>query len=312
VRLSVRDIEGKEVRKIEVDDAVFAIEPNLAVLHQAFVAQRANQRLGTASTRTRSEVVGSTRKIRMQKYTGRARQGSIRAPHHRGGGLAFGPKPRDFSQRLPKKMKRLAIRSALSSKMADEHIKIIDELTFEKPKTQELGRILGNLGVVRSALIVTGQPDRKVFLSARNLPDRKALPASYLNVVDMLTHRDIVMTEAAVRRAEALWGAAATAPPEPDPTLKERPSRRRRVAAEAPEATAVAEVAVAAPSTAEPERPVRRRRQAVEPTSDPPAEASPKAAPAARRKRTTAVESEQPPKPASRARTRRPGGTGSG
>ncbi len=206
--LPVRNVEGQEVGSIEVEDYVFGLRPNRAVLHQAYVAQRANQRRGTHSTKTRGEVRGSTRKTRPQKYTGRARQGSIRAPHRRGGGVVFGPKPRDYSQRLPKKMRRLAIRSALSAKAADGELIVLDRLELERPNTREMARILQNLGVDRSALVVTGEPDRTVFLSVRNLEKKKCLPAAYLNVVDLLHHRYLVMTEAAVRKAEELWGEA--------------------------------------------------------------------------------------------------------
>jgi large subunit ribosomal protein L4 len=208
VLLPVRNADGEEVGTIEVEDYVFGIRPNKAVLHQAYVAQRANQRRGTHSTKTRGEVKGSTRKTRPQKYTGRARQGSIRAPHRKGGGIVFGPKPRDYSQRLPKKMRRLAIRSALSAKAADGELIVLDRLELERPSTKEVARILQNLGVDRSALVVTGEPDRTVFLSVRNLEKKKCLPAAYLNVVDMLHHRYLVMTEAAVRKAEELWGEA--------------------------------------------------------------------------------------------------------
>ncbi len=247
MQLPVLNTEGEKVGEMTVDDAVFAIEPNRAVLHQAFVAQRANQRRGTHSTKTRGEVQGSTRKIRPQKYTGRARQGSIRAPHRRGGGIVFGPKPRDYSQRLPKRMRRLAIRSALSGKLADGQLRIVQELKLAAPKTQEMRRILANLGVERSALVVTGDADPVIKLSVRNLPRTKVLPAAYLNVVDMLTHRDLVMTVAAVEKAQALWGgqransrrplAALTAPvaAAPEATLpaeaerpRARPATRRR------------------------------------------------------------------------------------
>ena len=206
--LPVRNVEGQEVGSIEVEDYVFAIRPHRAVLHQAYVAQRANQRRGTHSTKTRGEVRGSTRKTRPQKYTGRARQGSIRAPHRKGGGVVFGPKPRDYSQRLPKKMRRLALRSALSAKAAEGELIVLDRLELERPSTREMARILRNLGVDRSALVVTGEPDRTVFLSVRNLQRKKCLPAAYLNVVDLLHHRYLVMTEAAVRKAEELWGEA--------------------------------------------------------------------------------------------------------
>jgi large subunit ribosomal protein L4 len=243
MKLPVLNTEGKKVREMAVDDAVFGMPPNLAVLHQAFVAQRANQRRGTHSTKTRGEVQGSTRKVRPQKYTGRARQGSIRAPHRRGGGVVFGPKLRDYSQRLPKRMRRLAIRSALSGKVADGQLRIVQELKLESPKTKEIQRILANLGVERSALVVTGEPDLAVRLSIRNLPRTKVLPAVYLNVVDMLTHRDLVMTAAAVERAQVLWGGERAC------------LRRPRPAALAPVAAALPEGA----SSAETEKPRARR-----------------------------------------------------
>jgi large subunit ribosomal protein L4 len=189
-----------------VDDQVFAIEPNLAVVHQAFVAQQANQRAGSASAKTRSEVRGSTAKVRVQKGTGRARAGPASAPQRRGGGAAFGPKPRSYRQALPKRMKRLAIRSVLSGKVADGRLMVVKELALEKPRTKEMVSVLSNLGIERSALIVTGEPDRSVHVSARNIPKTKVLPAAYLNVLDMINHRDLVMTVAAVRRCEALWG----------------------------------------------------------------------------------------------------------
>jgi large subunit ribosomal protein L4 len=218
MKLPVLSIEGKEIRTLDVDDSVFGIRPNGAVLHQAYVAQRNNQRAGTVKTRTRGEVQGSTRKIRMQKYTGRARQGSNRAPHRVGGGIVFGPRPRDYSQDMPKKMRRLAIRSALSGKVADGQLVIIDQLSLETPKTKEIVRILGNLGFQRSALLVTGGADSNITASVRNLERAKALPAAYLNVGDMMNHAGVVMTEDAVRVAEGLWGAAAgKAPAEPKP-----------------------------------------------------------------------------------------------
>jgi large subunit ribosomal protein L4 len=206
VKLPVYNAQGAKLKPIAVDDQVFAIKPNLAVVHQAFVAQRANQRAGSASTKTRSEVRGSTAKIRIQKGTGRARAGPTSSPLRRGGGVAFGPKPRSYRQALPKRMKRLAIRSVLSGKVADGRLVVVKELALEKPRTKEMVSVLGNLGIERSALIVTGEPDRGVHASARNIPNTKVLPAAYLNVMDMLTYRVLVMTVAAVRRCEALWG----------------------------------------------------------------------------------------------------------
>ena len=306
MKLPVHNAQGKRVRQITVDDSVFGITPNMAVLHQAFVAQRANQRRGTASTKTRAEVQGSTRKIRMQKYTGRARQGSSRSPVRVGGGVAFGPRPRSYAQKLPRKMKRLAIRSVLSGKVVDGQLHVVDKLSFAQPRTKEMIRVLRNVGIQRSALIVTGEPDRSVLVSARNLQKTKVLPAAYLNVVDLLTHRNLLLTEEAVRRVEGLWGAAA---PEPAPAEEPKPRRRRARAAQEPAVEAEAAVkekprrrraAAAASAEAEeaPEKP-RRRRAAVAASAE--AEEAPEK-PARRTKRPKAEAEEAPEKPARRTK----------
>jgi len=306
MKLPVHNAQGKRVRQITVDDSVFGITPNMAVLHQAFVAQRANQRRGTASTKTRAEVQGSTRKIRMQKYTGRARQGSSRSPVRVGGGVAFGPRPRSYAQKLPRKMKRLAIRSVLSGKVVDGQLHVVDKLSFAQPRTKEMIRVLRNVGIQRSALIVTGEPDRSVLVSARNLQKTKVLPAAYLNVVDLLTHRNLLLTEEAVRRVEGLWGAAA---PEPAPAEEPKPRRRRARAAQEPAVEAEAAVkekprrrraAAAASAEAEeaPEKP-RRRRAAVAASAEA-EEAAEK--PARRTKRPKAEAEEAPEKPARRTK----------
>lgn len=244
MKLAVHNAAGKRVREITVDDSVFGLTPNGAVLHQAFVAQRANQRQGSANTRGRSEVRGSSRKIRIQKYTGRARQGTNRSPVRVGGGVAFGPKPRSYKQALPRKMKRLAIRSALSGKLADGQLRVIDELEMKQPRTKEVIQVLENQGIERSALIVTAEPDRSVLKGARNRPKTKVLPAAYLNVVDMLGHRDLLLTEGAVRRVEGLWGVG------PQPAAEEKPKPRRRRAAKADE-----------PAAEEPKKPAHRSRR---------------------------------------------------
>jgi large subunit ribosomal protein L4 len=293
MKLPVLSVEGKELRSLEVDESVFGIKPNEAVLHQAFVTQRNHQRAGTASTKTRGMVQGSTRKTRMQKYTGRARHGGIRAPIFVGGGTVFGPQPRDFGGSINKKMRRLAIRSALSGKLADGQLVVVDELKFETPKTKEVVRILQNVGIERSALIVTGQPDRSVLASARNLGKMKVLPAAYLNVVDMLNHRHLLMTEEAVKIAEGLWGekrtdgkgrAGGAAPVEAPP--------RRKPAKEKAQAGAVAE---AAPSEA-PKAPARRRAKAAE-AEAPPTEAPAEGAKPRSRSRATKAAADQTAKP---------------
>lgn len=206
MKIAVLNEYGKELRKLDVDDSVFGIEPNMAVLHQAYVTQRNNNRTGNHKTKSRGEVQGSTRKIRAQKGTGRARAGSNRSPTRVGGGVAFGPRPRSYARDLPKKMRRLAIRSALSGKLADGQLVVIDQLAMETPKTKEIIRILSAVGFDRSALVVTGSPDRMIIASVRNLERTKALPAAYLNVMDMLNHAGLMMTEEAIRVAEGLWG----------------------------------------------------------------------------------------------------------
>ncbi len=206
MKLDIRNREGKKVKSIKVDDQVFGLKPHRPLVHQALLAQRANQHRGTHKTKTRGEVRGSTAKIFRQKGTGRARQGSVRAGHRRGGGVIFGPRPRSYRQDLPKRMRRLAIRSVLSAKAADGSLQVIDELAMETPRTKELRSMLQSLGFERSTLVVTAQPAPIVKLSTRNLPKVKWLPAAYLNVLDLLSHRGLLMTEEAVRAAEALWG----------------------------------------------------------------------------------------------------------
>ena len=319
MKLAVLDAEGKQLRQISVDDSVFGIAPNIGVVHQAFLAQRANQRRGTASTKTRGQVQGSTAKIRRQKYTGRARQGGSRSPTRVGGGVTFGPHPRSYRQALPKKMRRLAIRSALSGKAADGQLHVIDRLGFSQPRTKEIVRILHNSGIERSVLIVTEERDRSTHVSARNLPRAKVLPAAYLNVVDLVTHRDLLLTEEAVRRIEGLWALPAArqavAKP-PKPAVEEKkPVRRTRRKAEEPEAEAVAGVPSAEAPVVE-EKPKPRRRAAPKaqaPDVEAQAEAGDKPAPRRRRakaaKETPAAPDEKPadvdpsgPKPRRRAR----------
>ena len=206
MQLDVLDRTGSKIRSIEADDKVFGLKPNKAVVHQTMVAQRANLRQGTHSTKTRGEVAGSTRKLYRQKGTGRARAGGIRSPLRRGGGITFGPKPRSYKQDLPKRMRRLAIRSVISAKAAGGDLRVIDSLTLDKPRTKELTALLETLGFERKTLVVTANPDLMIKLSAKNAPNIKWLPASYLNVLDMLSYRGLLMTEDAVRVAEALWG----------------------------------------------------------------------------------------------------------
>lgn len=309
MKLPVVSSEGKQIRSLEVDDSVFGIKPNQAVLHQAFVTQRNNQRAGTASTKTRGLVQGSTRKMRMQKYTGRARHGGIRAPIFVGGGIVFGPQPRDFGIAINKKMRRLAIRSALSGKVADGQLVVIDELSLSAPRTKEVLRILRNVGIERSALIVTGQPDRTVLASARNLQKTKVLPAAYLNVADMLNHSHVLMTEEAIKVAEGLWGrkrAAVRPSRRAAPAPAAEAPRRRRVKAETPP-EAAAEVAPPAEAPEAPKRaagrPVRDARPSGRKRAK--AETAPPAAPAAKpRARRAASAARETPAAAKPARSR--------
>ncbi len=206
MQVPVYNLGGEIVKHIEISDRVFAEPFNETVVHQAMLRQRANARQGTASAKTRSEVSGSSRKLYRQKHTGFARAGSRRSPLRRGGGVVFGPKPRDYRQAMPKKMRCLALRCLLSAKVKDGELKVIEELELSEPKTKEMVRILIGLGVDTSALIVTAGPEANVARSARNLSLVKTLPASILNVVDLLSYRVLVMTESAVRKAEELWG----------------------------------------------------------------------------------------------------------
>lgn len=205
MKLAVLDTGGKEVRQIDVDDAVFGVEPNLAVVHQALIAQQANRRRGTASTLSRSQHSAATTKSFRQKGTGRARMGA-RSSHVRvGGAVAFGPSPRSYKQRLPKKMRRLAIRSMLSQRASEGGLLVLDDPEFE-PKTKSVSALLDALGVERSALIVTERSDANLKLGIHNLYRMETCPAATLSVEALLNHDHIIMTESAVRQAEALWG----------------------------------------------------------------------------------------------------------
>ncbi|MBM4410880.1 MAG: 50S ribosomal protein L4 [Chloroflexi bacterium] len=206
MKLQVVDQAGQAKQQIDVEDAVFGIEPNQAVVHQTLVAQLAARRAGTHSTKTRGQVEGSTVKIRRQKGLGMARQGSIRSPLHRGGGVVFGPQPRDYTQRLPKRMRRLAIRSVLSSRAAEQRLTVVDDLGLTTPSTKAVVAMLAATGAGQSALIVTGTSDRMAFMSGRNVDGARVVPADTLNVADMLAHKSLVLTVDAVRRIEALWG----------------------------------------------------------------------------------------------------------
>lgn len=199
---AVFNIEGEQVGEIELSEAVFGQPVNDAVLHEVVVMQLANRRQGTHDTKTRSEVRGGGRKPWRQKGTGRARHGTIRSPIWRGGGIVFGPHPRDYSYRVPKKVKRLALKSALATKVGAGRILVLDALELPGPKTREMARILGNLKAAEGALLVTAGRNVNVEKSARNIPGVKSLEARQLNVYDLLHHPHLIMTRDAVARVE--------------------------------------------------------------------------------------------------------------
>ena len=210
MQVPVYNLAGEVVRQIEISDRVFAVPLREGVVYQAMVRQRANARQGTADTKTRGEIAGSGRKLFRQKGTGSARPGSRKSPLRRGGGVVFGPHPRSYQQAMPRKMRQLALRCALSAKAADGELKILEDLKFEEPKTKRMTEVLTALGVDHSVLIVTSEPEGSVIKSARNLPGTKTMPANILNVLDVISFRMLVMTEAAVRIAERLWGNGLT------------------------------------------------------------------------------------------------------
>ncbi len=212
MKLKVFDTAGTQVREIDAADDVFGIEPNRAVLHQAYVAQMANRRAGLANTKRRGEVQGSTVKIRKQKGLGRSRQGSIRASHHVGGGVAHGPKPHSFAKDLPRTMRRLALRSALSSHAASGTLVVVDGLAAPDGKTRTVQAALSALGVDRTALVVTGEYVPELTRATRNIDSARALPAQNLNVVDLVNAHRLVMSEDAIRKCESLWGGANVKP----------------------------------------------------------------------------------------------------
>ncbi len=203
--ISTFDMTGKQTGTMEVSEAVFGIEPNATVLHSMVVNYLANQRQGTQSTLTRSEVRGGGKKPWRQKGTGHARQGSTRAPQWTHGGIALGPKPRDYSYALPKKVRRLAMKSALSSKVLSEDMMILDELTLEEIKTKTIVKMLSALGADKKVLLVTADKDDKVVLSARNIPGVKTAMVNTLNVYDILNADKFIVVKDAVAKIEEVY-----------------------------------------------------------------------------------------------------------
>ena len=204
-KVDVYDIEGKKVKTIELKEEIFCIKPNEAVVHRVLVNYLANQRQGTQSTKTRSEVSGGGRKPWRQKGTGRARQGSIRAPHWVGGGVALGPKPRSYNYTINKKEKQLAIKSVLSSKLAEKELIVVENLPLKEIKTKEMVRVLNNLKVEGKAVVLLPQKDEIVQKSARNIEGVKALQVETINVYDLLKHKNLVVTEDTVKKLEEVY-----------------------------------------------------------------------------------------------------------
>ena len=206
MQVSVRNIAGETIEEIELRDDIFAIEPNKAVMHQALVRQLANARQGTHSTKTRGEVVGTTAKWYRQKGTGRARHGSRKAPIFVGGGIVFGPKPRSYRKNMPKKMRRLALRSALSAKASTEQIVVLDDLQFSEPKTRNMIEALSKLEVKGSAVVLLAEKNENVEKSIRNLANVRYLRAGYLNVRDLLGHDYVIVPKASLAEIERILG----------------------------------------------------------------------------------------------------------
>lgn len=204
-KVDVYDIEGKKVKTIELKEEVFGIEPNETVVHHVLVNYLANQRQGTQSTKTRSEVSGGGRKPWRQKGTGRARQGSIRAPHWVGGGIALGPKPRSYSYTVNKKERQLAIKSLLSSKVLEKELVVVEKLPLKEIKTKEMARVLNNLKVEGKAVILLAEKDEIVQKSARNIEGVKTLQVGTINVYDLLKYKNLVVTEDTVKKLEEVY-----------------------------------------------------------------------------------------------------------
>jgi large subunit ribosomal protein L4 len=205
-KVALYNQSGAQVGEIELADSVFGIEPNRHVLHDAVIMQQAAERQGTHDTKGRSEVRGGGRKPWKQKGTGRARQGSIRSPQWVGGGTVFGPTPRSYAYKLPKKVRRLAIKSALSSKVQNNEVLVLEGLQFDAPKTKEMATVLKGLNIERKALVVTEEFAENVVLSARNIPGVKFVTAAGINVLDVLKYDKLIITKDAVAKVEEVLG----------------------------------------------------------------------------------------------------------
>ncbi len=204
-KVSVYNMEGKEVEIIDLSDAVFGVEINEHLVHMAVVLQLANNRQGTQKAKTRAEVRGGGRKPWRQKGTGHARQGSTRSPQWTGGGVVFAPVPRDYSFKLNRKEKRIALKSALTSKVLANKLIVVDELKMDEIKTKKFQEVLGNLKVTRKALVVLGENDEKVILSARNIPTVKTALTNTINVYDVMNAGTVILTKEAAHKIEEVY-----------------------------------------------------------------------------------------------------------
>ncbi len=204
-KVDVYNISGQKVGDMDLNDSIFGVEVNQVAMHSAVVNYLANARQGTQSTKTKAEVSGGGKKPWRQKGTGRARHGSIRNPQWTGGGVALGPKPRSYKYTLPKKVKRIALKSALTSKVAENNIIVLDDLKLEAIKTKEMVNVLNNLKVDSSALIVLPEVDRNVILSARNLEGVKTTTTNSINTYDILRYNKFIVTKDAVSKIEEVY-----------------------------------------------------------------------------------------------------------
>ena len=216
-QITLKNAAGKDAGKVDLDDATFGIQPNVPVMHQVVTAQLAARRAGTQSTKTRSEVRGGGAKPYRQKGTGNARQGSIRAPQFSGGGVALGPKPRKYDQKTPKKMIKLALRSALSDRAAEGKIVVVDEWGWDTPSTKAGKAALAALGIDGTALVVVGRDDAAAALSFRNLPEVQLIAPGELNAYDVLCNETIVFTQSVLPAAAPVAAPAEAAAPAADP-----------------------------------------------------------------------------------------------
>lgn len=206
MKITVRNVKGDTTGEIDLRDDIFGIEPNEPVMHQALKRQLANARQGTADTKTRAEVAGGTHKAYRQKGTGHARQGDNRAPHWRKGGIVGGPTPRSHEQAMPKKMRRLALKSALSAKAKANQLIVLDELSFASPRTKDMTALLDVLNIETNALLLLAGTEDNVARSAGNLPEVKALNARYLNVLDLMTADMVIAPKSAIDVIEQTFG----------------------------------------------------------------------------------------------------------